>query len=189
MVEYGLGFLPGMRLRASAIGAGINWVEGICTSYANNLLTINVDLTGGEGTYNSWQVTLTGERGQTGPVGPTGAPGFPDAPSDGNKWARYNGSWSNLSTDLAAAQPLDADLTAIAALTGTNTIYYRSAANVWTPVTIGSGITFSGGILTAAASGGNVSNAGTPVAGQMAVWTGTQNIQGLEANFAHGRFD
>lgn len=50
------------------------------------------------------------------------------------------------------AQPLDADLTALAALSGTNDIYYRSAANTWTSVTIGTGLTFTGGTL--AASGG-----------------------------------
>jgi hypothetical protein len=48
-------------------------------------------------------------------------------------------------------QPLDADLSAIAALTGTNTIYYRSAANVWSAVMIGSGLTFTGGSLVATA--------------------------------------
>lgn len=51
-----------------------------------------------------------------------------------------------------AFQPLDDDLLALAALTGTNTIYYRSAAGVWTPVTF-SGLTFSGGVLTATGSG------------------------------------
>lgn len=45
-------------------------------------------------------------------------------------------------------QPLDADLTAIAALTGTNTIYYRSAADTWTGVVIGTGLDFSGGTLS-----------------------------------------
>lgn len=50
------------------------------------------------------------------------------------------------------AQPLDADLTALAALTGTNNIYYRSAADTWSSVTIGTGLTFTGGTL--AASGG-----------------------------------
>lgn len=48
-------------------------------------------------------------------------------------------------------QPLDADLTAIAALTGTNTIYYRSAANTWAAVAIGAGLTFTGGQLSATA--------------------------------------
>lgn len=52
------------------------------------------------------------------------------------------------------AQPLDADLTAIAALTGTNTIYYRSASNVWSPVTVSTGLSFTGGVLTATGGGG-----------------------------------
>jgi hypothetical protein len=52
------------------------------------------------------------------------------------------------------AQPLDADLTAIAALTGTNTIYYRSAANTWSPVVIGANLTFTGGTLAATGGGG-----------------------------------
>lgn len=48
----------------------------------------------------------------------------------------------------AGYQPLDADLTALAALSGTNNIYYRSAANTWTSVTIGTGLSFSWGTLT-----------------------------------------
>jgi hypothetical protein len=53
----------------------------------------------------------------------------------------------------ADAQPADADLTAIAALAGTNTIYYRSAANTWTAVAIGTNLTFSGGTLSATGGG------------------------------------
>jgi hypothetical protein len=60
-------------------------------------------------------------------------------------------------------QPLDADLTALAALTGTNTIYYRSAADTWSPVSIGTGLAFSGGNLTATASGGSPGGANTQV--------------------------
>ena len=44
-------------------------------------------------------------------------------------------------------QAYDADLAALAALAGTNTIYYRSAANTWTAVTIGGNLSFSGGTL------------------------------------------
>ena len=44
-------------------------------------------------------------------------------------------------------QGYDADLSALAALSGTNTLYYRSAANTWTAVTYDSSITFSGGQL------------------------------------------
>lgn len=60
-----------------------------------------------------------------------------------------------LTTSSAAStyQPLDGDLTALAATSGTNTIYYRSAANTWTAVTMGSGISFSGGSLSATGGG------------------------------------
>src|SRR5262245_33875579 len=46
-------------------------------------------------------------------------------------------------------QPLDADLTSLAAASATDSLYYRSAANTWSPVTIGQGLLFSGGILYA----------------------------------------
>lgn len=55
----------------------------------------------------------------------------------------------NFTELYSGKQDLDADLTALAALSGTNTLYYRSAANTWTAVTIGTGISFSGGTLKA----------------------------------------
>jgi hypothetical protein len=79
----------------------------------------------------------------------------------------------------AAYQPLDPDLTALAALTGTNVIYYRSAANTWAAVTIGANLTFSGGTLAATGGGGNVSNSGTPTAGQYGKWVTATTIQGV----------
>lgn len=45
-------------------------------------------------------------------------------------------------------QGWDADLDAIAALSGTNNIYYRSGAATWSSVTISTGLTFTGGALT-----------------------------------------
>jgi hypothetical protein len=60
----------------------------------------------------------------------------------------YDGTvWKNMIS--AGFQPLDADLTAIAGLTGVNVIYYRSA-NVpptWSPVVIGNSLTFTSGTL------------------------------------------
>src|SRR6266478_3118765 len=50
-------------------------------------------------------------------------------------------------------QPLDADLTALATLSGTHTIYYRSAPNTWSSVTIGSGLDFTGATLSAPGTG------------------------------------
>ena len=52
----------------------------------------------------------------------------------------------------AAYQPLDADLTAIAALSGIDVIYYRSAGG-WSAVTIGANLSFVGGTLSSTASG------------------------------------
>lgn len=49
-------------------------------------------------------------------------------------------------------QAYDADLTALAALSGTNTIYYRSGAATWTAVTIDPTLTFSAGTLSVTAS-------------------------------------
>jgi len=80
-----------------------------------------------------------------------------------------------------SAQPLDGDLTAIAALAGTNTIYYRSATDIWSPVTF-SGLSFSGGVLTVTAGGGNVSNSGTPAVDQVAIWTDATHIKGVAAS-------
>jgi hypothetical protein len=58
------------------------------------------------------------------------------------------------------------DLSALEALSGTDTIYYRSGTSAWTAVTIGTNLTFSGGTL--AASGG-----GTTVAVQTFTASGT----------------
>jgi hypothetical protein len=48
-------------------------------------------------------------------------------------------------------QPLDAGLTSLANAAYVGTLYYLYADNVWQSVNIGSGLTFSGGVLSAAA--------------------------------------
>lgn len=71
-------------------------------------------------------------------------------------WGSIGGTLSD-QVDLQAAldgkQPLDGDLTAIAALGGTHTIYYRSAANTWAAVTIGTGLDFTGATLSCTVTG------------------------------------
>jgi hypothetical protein len=85
-------------------------------------------------------------------------------------------------SDLAGYQPLDADLTSLAAASAVGVIYYRSASNTWATVTIGTGLTFSGGTISATSAGGNVSNVGTPANGQLAQWTDATHIQGVAAS-------
>ncbi len=77
-------------------------------------------------------------------------------------------------------QAWDADLDALAALTGTNTIYYRSAANTWSAVTIGSNLTFVGGSLSAAtqfATWGSIT-------GTLSAQSDLQSALDLKANLA-----
>lgn len=73
----------------------------------------------------------------------------------GLAWAGIGGTPTTLAGyGITDAQPLDADLTAIAALTGTGTIYYRSGASAWSAVTIGTGLDFTAGTLSATGAGG-----------------------------------
>jgi hypothetical protein len=68
----------------------------------------------------------------------------------GDFYSSSNPSGYISSSAVASAyQPLDGDLTALAAVTGTNNIYYRSGTSVWSPVVVNSPLTFAGGILSA----------------------------------------
>jgi Repeat of unknown function (DUF5907) len=71
----------------------------------------------------------------------------------------------------------DADLDSIAALTGINIIPYRSAANTWGSVTVGSGLSFSSGTLSATGGGsGTVTTTGTPATGNLSKFSGATSI-------------
>lgn len=73
------------------------------------------------------------------------------------------------------------DLAALEALTGTSTIYYRSAANTWTAVAIGGNLGFVGGTL-----GSSLGTMATQAASAVAITGGT--VQGISyfGSFASG---
>lgn len=78
------------------------------------------------------------------------------------------------------AQPLDADLTSFAGISATTKLAYHKAADTWVALNLGSGLSIDTGTdtLNVTAGGGNVSNVPTPVANQLAIWTGAQTIKG-----------
>jgi hypothetical protein len=97
----------------------------------DNIIVLNNNVTSGSPTENGG---IQVRRGSS-----TSASILWDESTDTWKWG--------LAGSEVALQPLDGDLTSLAAASGTNTIYYRSATNTWSPVTIGAGLTFSGGNL------------------------------------------
>jgi hypothetical protein len=77
MEQFNLGFVPPMRVRASA--APDQWIEGPVVSYdfEENELVISADLVSGFGAHSAWFITIAGEPGQRGPEGPQGPQGPP----------------------------------------------------------------------------------------------------------------
>jgi hypothetical protein len=78
------------------------------------------------------------------------------------------------------------DLAALEALSGTNTIYYRSGTSTWSAVTIGTNLTFSAGTLSASGGSGTIggSSGSTDNALIRADGTGGSTIQSSNVTLA-----
>jgi len=131
-----------------------------------------------------------GDPGATGAQGPTGPAGVVTANAPlslvSGTLSIDLSAYSTTAAIASAYQPLDDDLTSLAAASATNAIFYRSAANSWAAVTIGTGLSFSGGTLASTVTGGgNVSNSGTPLAGQIAEWVTATTIKGVSPPTPH----
>jgi hypothetical protein len=70
-IGTGKAYSAGMRARATATSDPTKWAEGVVSSYTGGILTINVDLIGGSGEFNSWAINTAGERGAIGLTGPS----------------------------------------------------------------------------------------------------------------------
>ena len=56
-VAPSLGYVVGMRVRATSAANAANFMEGTVTSYATTVLTVAVDTIGGTGTLADWTIT------------------------------------------------------------------------------------------------------------------------------------
>src|SRR4029077_16202087 len=87
-------------------------------------------------------------------------------------------------TQLAAYQPLDGDLTSLAAAATVGTFYYRQAANTWKPVILGDGFVFdnlTGDLETTAPPGmGDVTAVDGPDPDDLAIFVGPTSIKGAK---------
>jgi hypothetical protein len=71
----------------------VNFMFGTITDYTGDQLEVDVDVSGGSGTYEDWIINIAGARGATGatgPTGPSGEMGGPGVSVDG-EIALYDG--------------------------------------------------------------------------------------------------
>jgi hypothetical protein len=82
-IGFGYAYVEGTRIRIISIASPTNYMEGTITLVDENTITFSCDHLTGSGTFNSWNITLTGNIGPTGPTGaastvtgPTGPTGY-----------------------------------------------------------------------------------------------------------------
>jgi hypothetical protein len=164
------------------IGGGLNFSGGVLGSTAGggNVSSVGTPTNGQLARWTS-ATQIEGVDGTTlfAPLASPTFTGDPKAPTPATADNDTSiATTAYVKSNLVGLQPLDGDLTALSALLGTNTIYYRSGTDTWSPVTF-SGLTFSGGVLTATSGGGNVSNNGTPNPNEVAQWVTSTAIKGV----------
>jgi microcystin-dependent protein len=204
--EFNRSFDVGVRLRATAVGFTDTWLEGVVTAWDGQVLTIDGDLAHNASStvYSNWTINVAGQpgaqgvQGPTGPTGPSGGPVGPAGPPGvpGSVWRNGSGVPANslgangdyyLNDNNGDVYLRTASLYSIVAnINGSN-----GAPGPVGPV----GPTGPQGIIEEAPTdggyyarrnavwatppgGGNVSVAGTPVAGQFAQWTSPNTITG-----------
>ena len=104
----------------------------------------------------------------------TGGPGIQRSALTGDVTATAGSNATTIAAGAVTYAKMQ-DISAASLLLGRG-----SAAGAGDPqeIVVGSGLTMSGTTLSVAAGGGNVSNTGTPVDNQLAIWTDAQTIEG-----------
>ena len=59
-------YVVGSRVRVAYATTPSNFMEGVITAYSGTSLTVNVDSTGGSGTFASWNFSIAGIQGNSG---------------------------------------------------------------------------------------------------------------------------
>ena len=62
----GTAFAVGTRVRVAYTTTPANFMEGVITAYSTTSMTVNVDSTGGSGTYAAWTISVAGIQGNSG---------------------------------------------------------------------------------------------------------------------------
>ena len=81
VVQAGLAYIAGERIRFVDQTNSVNFLEGTITSYSGTTMVVTIDNTGGTGTILNWNLSVGGNLGTTGATGaaglqgPTGATG------------------------------------------------------------------------------------------------------------------
>lgn len=63
VVQAGLAYSAGARVRASSSANGANYMEGLVASYSGTTLIVDMTVTGGSGTFADWSINLAGNPG------------------------------------------------------------------------------------------------------------------------------
>lgn len=140
----------------SIVLSGLQTIDGVALSEGNRVLVKDqLDLVE-NGIYwassGSW--LRAGDFDESGEVVKGTLVHINEGATNGGKIASVMSADPNVpaSTPVTIGSPvllLANDLAALEAASGTNTIYYRSGVDTWSPVTIGGNLTFSGGTLNA----------------------------------------
>ena len=73
--QSGEQYTAGIWVQATSAANNANYMFGQVTSYSGTSLVVDVQVVGGSGTLNDWNISLVGARGATGATGATGAAG------------------------------------------------------------------------------------------------------------------